>query len=58
MQSESSFVIVGSGDDVLRVPKSRRKIENVTQFMVDTMVVVGVTISFEFTNSSKNLILG
>ncbi|KNC24103.1 hypothetical protein FF38_06286 [Lucilia cuprina] len=39
MQSESSLVVVGSADDVLRVPKSRRKIENVTQSMVDTMVV-------------------
>uniref|UniRef100_A0ABK9MWR9 KANSL3 helical domain-containing protein n=1 Tax=Glossina morsitans morsitans TaxID=37546 RepID=A0ABK9MWR9_GLOMM len=38
MQSESSLVVVGSADDVLRVPKSRRKIENVTQSMVDTMV--------------------
>ncbi|XP_059225572.1 KAT8 regulatory NSL complex subunit 3 isoform X2 [Stomoxys calcitrans] len=39
MQSESSLVVVGSADDALRVPKSRRKIENVTQSMVDTMVV-------------------
>lgn len=39
MQSESSLVVVGSADDALRVPKSRRKIENVTQAMVDTMVV-------------------
>ncbi|XP_075165999.1 reduction in Cnn dots 1 isoform X2 [Haematobia irritans] len=39
MQSESSLVVVGSADDVLRVPKSRRKVENVTQSMVDTMVV-------------------
>lgn len=39
MQSESSLVVVGSADDVLRVPKSRRKIENVTQSMVDMMVV-------------------
>uniref|UniRef100_A0A0K8UD01 KAT8 regulatory NSL complex subunit 3 n=2 Tax=Bactrocera latifrons TaxID=174628 RepID=A0A0K8UD01_BACLA len=39
MQSESSLVVVGSGDDVLRVPKSRRKLDNVTQSMVDAMVV-------------------
>lgn len=40
MQSESSLVVVGSADDVLRVPKSRRKLDNVTQSMVDAMVVV------------------
>ncbi|XP_014091919.3 KAT8 regulatory NSL complex subunit 3 isoform X2 [Bactrocera oleae] len=39
MQSESSLVVVGSADDVLRVPKSRRKLDNVTQSMVDAMVV-------------------
>ncbi|XP_053966209.1 KAT8 regulatory NSL complex subunit 3 isoform X1 [Anastrepha ludens] len=39
MQSETSLVVVGSADDVLRVPKSRRKLDNVTQSMVDAMVV-------------------
>ncbi|XP_033252301.1 uncharacterized protein LOC117191586 [Drosophila miranda] len=39
MQSESSLVVVGSADDVLRVPKSKRRIEGVTQSMVDAMVV-------------------
>uniref|UniRef100_A0A1I8NVU0 KANSL3 helical domain-containing protein n=1 Tax=Stomoxys calcitrans TaxID=35570 RepID=A0A1I8NVU0_STOCA len=39
MRSQSSLVIVGSADDSLRVPTSKRKIENVTQSMVDTMVV-------------------
>ncbi|XP_055923580.1 KAT8 regulatory NSL complex subunit 3 [Eupeodes corollae] len=39
MHSDSALVIVGSADDVLRVPKSKRKIENVTQSMVDTMVI-------------------
>ncbi|XP_067627115.1 KAT8 regulatory NSL complex subunit 3 isoform X2 [Eurosta solidaginis] len=39
MQSETSLVVVGSADDVLRVPKSRRRLENVTQSMVDIMVV-------------------
>jgi len=40
MQSESSLVVVGSADDALRVPKSKRRIEGVTQSMVDYMVVV------------------
>ncbi|XP_017015372.2 KAT8 regulatory NSL complex subunit 3 isoform X8 [Drosophila takahashii] len=39
MQSESSLVVVGSADDALRVPKSKRRIEGVTQSMVDYMVV-------------------
>ncbi|XP_022229461.2 uncharacterized protein LOC111078859 isoform X5 [Drosophila obscura] len=39
MQSESSLVVVGSADDALRVPKSKRRIEGVTQSMVDAMVV-------------------
>ncbi|KAH8355137.1 hypothetical protein KR093_006607 [Drosophila rubida] len=39
MQSESSLVVVGSADDALRVPKSKRRIEGVTQAMVDSMVV-------------------
>ncbi|KAH8269591.1 hypothetical protein KR018_010001, partial [Drosophila ironensis] len=39
MQSESSLVVVGSADDALRVPKSKRRIESVTQSMVDAMVV-------------------
>lgn len=40
MQSETSLVVVGSADDVLRVPKSKRQIEGVTQSMVDSMVMV------------------
>ncbi|XP_017069294.1 KAT8 regulatory NSL complex subunit 3 isoform X9 [Drosophila eugracilis] len=47
MQSESSLVVVGSADDALRVPKSKRRIEGVTQSMVDYMVVEEV---FEFVN--------
>lgn len=39
MQSDSAMVVVGSADDVLRVPKSKRKIENITQNMIDTMVI-------------------
>ncbi|KMY93677.1 KAT8 regulatory NSL complex subunit 3 isoform X7 [Drosophila simulans] len=45
MQSESSMVVVGSADDALRVPKSKRRIEGVTQSMVDYMVVDEI---FEF----------
>ncbi|XP_043644810.1 KAT8 regulatory NSL complex subunit 3 isoform X7 [Drosophila teissieri] len=49
MQSESSLVVVGSADDALRVPKSKRRIEGVTQSMVDYMVVEEV---FEFVNKT------
>ncbi|KAH8401334.1 hypothetical protein KR009_004629 [Drosophila setifemur] len=47
MQSESSLVVVGSADDALRVPKTKRRIEGVTQSMVDAMVVEEV---FDFVN--------
>lgn len=43
MQSESSLVVVGSADDALRVPKSKRRLEGVTQAMVDSMVVVSTS---------------
>ncbi|KAH8299867.1 hypothetical protein KR044_007107, partial [Drosophila immigrans] len=49
MQSESSLVVVGSADDALRVPKSKRRIEGVTQAMVDSMVVDEV---YEFLNKT------
>ncbi|XP_033153146.1 uncharacterized protein LOC117136372 isoform X2 [Drosophila mauritiana] len=49
MQSESSLVVVGSADDALRVPKSKRRIEGVTQSMVDYMVVDEI---FEFVNKT------
>ncbi|XP_034478251.1 KAT8 regulatory NSL complex subunit 3 isoform X2 [Drosophila innubila] len=49
MQSESSLVVVGSADDALRVPKSKRRIEGVTQTMVDSMVVDEV---YEFVNKT------
>ncbi|KPU76133.1 uncharacterized protein Dana_GF12905, isoform B [Drosophila ananassae] len=47
MQSESSLVVVGSADDALRVPKSKRRIEGVTQSMVDAMVIDEL---FDFVN--------
>ncbi|XP_068146019.1 KAT8 regulatory NSL complex subunit 3 isoform X4 [Drosophila tropicalis] len=47
MQSESSLVVVGSADDSLKVPKSKRRIEGVTQSMVDAMVVDEI---YEFVN--------
>ncbi|EDW77150.2 uncharacterized protein Dwil_GK22215 [Drosophila willistoni] len=47
MQSESSLVVVGSADDSLKVPKSKRRIEGVTQSMVDSMVVDEI---YEFVN--------
>lgn len=39
MQSHTSLVVVGSADDCLRVGKTKRKIEKVTQSMVDNMVM-------------------
>ncbi|XP_034652666.1 uncharacterized protein LOC117891344 isoform X9 [Drosophila subobscura] len=49
MQSETSLVVVGSADDALRVPKSKRRIEGVTQSMVDAMVVDEI---YEFVNKT------
>lgn len=48
MQSESSLVVVGSADDVLRVPKNKRQIEGITQSMVDNMITDEV---YEFIKS-------
>ncbi|XP_055545674.1 KAT8 regulatory NSL complex subunit 3 [Wyeomyia smithii] len=39
MVAQTSLVVVGSADDCLRVCKSKRKIEGVTQSMVDNMVM-------------------
>ncbi|XP_055636632.1 KAT8 regulatory NSL complex subunit 3 [Toxorhynchites rutilus septentrionalis] len=39
MIAQTSLVVVGSADDCLRVCKSKRKIEGVTQSMVDNMVM-------------------
>ena len=39
MIAQTSLVVVGSADDYLRVCKSKRKIEGVTQSMVDNMVM-------------------
>ncbi|XP_055389726.1 mucin-5AC isoform X1 [Condylostylus longicornis] len=38
MKSETSLLVVGSADDVLRISKSKKQIENLTQSMVDSMV--------------------
>ncbi|XP_055611932.1 KAT8 regulatory NSL complex subunit 3-like [Uranotaenia lowii] len=39
MVAQTSLVVVGSADDCLRVCKSKRKIEGVTQSMVDNMIM-------------------
>lgn len=39
MQAQTSLVVVGSADDALRVGKTKRQIEGVTQAMVDNMIV-------------------
>lgn len=40
MQAQTSLVVVGSADDALRVGKTKRQIESVTQTMVDNMIMV------------------
>lgn len=40
MQAQTSLVVVGSADDALRVGKTKRQIEGVTQTMVDNMIMV------------------
>jgi regulatory NSL complex subunit 3 len=40
MLAQTSLVVVGSADDCLRVCKTKRKIEGVTQTMVDNLVMV------------------
>lgn len=39
MQAQTSLVVVGSADDALRVGKTKRQIEGVTQAMVDNMII-------------------
>lgn len=39
MLAQTSLVVVGSADDNLRVSKTKRKIEGITQYMVDNMVM-------------------
>uniref|UniRef100_A0A336MPE2 CSON004754 protein n=1 Tax=Culicoides sonorensis TaxID=179676 RepID=A0A336MPE2_CULSO len=39
MQTTTSMVVIGSADDALRVGKTKRKIEGITQAMVDNMVM-------------------
>lgn len=48
MIAQTSLVVVGSADDCLRVCKTKRKIEGVTQSMVDNMVMDEVA---EFTTN-------
>lgn len=48
MQAQTSLVVVGSADDLLRVGHTKRQIEGVTQNMVDNMIVDEV---FEFAAS-------
>lgn len=39
MQANTSMVVIGSADDALRVGKTKRKIEGVTQAMIDNMIM-------------------
>ncbi|XP_063695745.1 KAT8 regulatory NSL complex subunit 3 [Culicoides brevitarsis] len=39
MSANTSMVVVGSADDALRVGKTKRKIEGVTQAMIDNMIM-------------------
>lgn len=48
MQAQTSLVVVGSADDALRVGKTKRQIEGVTQTMVDNMIMDEI---FEFAST-------
>lgn len=39
MQANTSMVVIGSADDALRVGKTKRKIEGITQSMIDNMIM-------------------
>lgn len=44
MRVETGLIIVGSADDYLRVNKKKRRIEGVTQSIVDRCIVVSFVI--------------
>lgn len=41
MRAENSLIVVGGSDDYLRMSKSKKKLEAVTQMMVDKAILVG-----------------
>lgn len=49
LHSESSLLVVGCADDCLRIPSNKRKIEGVTQAMVDSMIMVSFLFLFYIT---------
>lgn len=55
MQAQTSLVVVGSADDALRVGKTKRQIEGVTQAMVDNMIIVGFPFQLHSLNIRINI---
>ena len=43
MRAENSLIVVGGSDDNLRMAKSKKKIEAVTQMMVDKAILVSAS---------------
>lgn len=40
MSAQTSLVVIGSADDLLRVDSSKRQLEGATQSMIDDMIAV------------------
>lgn len=43
MRVETGLIVVGSGDDNLRISKSKRRAEGITQSIVDRCILVSAT---------------
>ena len=44
MKAENSLLVVGGADDNIRVSRSKKKEEGVTQVMVDKKILVGILV--------------
>lgn len=48
MRVETGLIVVGSADDYLRVTKKKKKLEGITQAVVDKCITVSMTELFIF----------